>query len=402
VFFVSLAPITDPDLVVPAIAESLGIREISGKILLDLLKAYLRDKSLLLLLDNFEQVLAAAVQVADVLTACPQLKVLVTSRAALHVRGEQEYDVPPLAVPDLKHQGGLAALSQYEAVELFLQRARAVKPGFRLNDANATSIAQICIRLDGLPLAIELAAARSKLLPPQALLTRLEHRFAVLTGGARDAPERQQTLRDTIAWSFHLLDDSEQQLFRRISVFVGGCTLEAVEAVCAELGDAIPSVLDRVASLVDKNLLQQMAQEGVEPRFMMLETIREFGLEVLTASGELAAARQAHAAYYLALAEEAAREYTSSQHVDWLERLEEEHDNLRATMEWVLASAQGKPILDMAYRLGGALTEFWMVRGFYSEARAFLERLLADSEGLSVYERAKTLAPHCEFRRSAG
>jgi Protein kinase domain/NB-ARC domain len=234
VFFVSLAPLSDPSLVVPTIAEVLGIREIGDRILLDLLKAYLQEKCLLLLLDNFEQVLAASVQVADLLVACPQLKVLVTSRAVLHVRGEQEFVVPPLAVPDPKHLPDLEALSQYESVALFLQRAQAAMPDFQMTDANAAAIAEMCIRLDGLPLAIELAAVRSKLLPPQALLTRLEHRLHVLTGGARDVPVRQQTLRNTIAWSYQLLETQEQRLFRRLSVFVGGCTLEAVEAVCYE------------------------------------------------------------------------------------------------------------------------------------------------------------------------
>jgi predicted ATPase/DNA-binding CsgD family transcriptional regulator len=385
-FFISLAPITDPDLVVPAIAESLGIREIGGRILLDLLKAYLYDKCLLLLLDNFEQILAAAALLTDLLTVCPRLKMLVTSRAALHIRGEQEYDVPPLALPDSTQLPDLATLSQYEAVTLFLQRAQAIKPEFRISDANAYTIAEICVRLDGLPLAIELAAARLKLLPPQALLARLEHRLAVLTGGSRDAPLRQQTLRNTIAWSYHLLDAREQQLFRRISVFVGGCTLEAVEAVCAELGDAIPSVLDKVASLVDKNLLQQMAQEGVEPRLMMLETIREFGLEILPASGELEVTRQAHANYYLMLAEKMELKLLGAEQFDQLER---EHDNLRAALSWLIEREEK----EMALRLGGALWWFWGMRNHVSEARQWMERTF--SQGSEVRDDVRAKALNC-------
>jgi predicted ATPase len=336
VCFVSLAPMSDPALVVPTIAAALGIREIGGSILLDLLKAYLRDKCLLLLLDNFEQVVDAAVQVADLLAVCPQLKVLVTSRAALHIRGEQEFVVPPLAVPDPKHLPDLLTLSTYEAVELFLQRIQAVKPEFHLTDANATAVAEMCIRLDGLPLAIELAAARIKLLSPQALLTRLEHRLNLLTGGARDVPERQQTLRNTIEWSYDLLSPGEQLLFRRLAVFVGGCTLEAVEAICTTLDGEATAVLERVTSLVDKSLISQQEQVGGEYRLMMLETIREYGLECLTASGEMETTRRAHAYYYLLLAEEADPELWGHQQSMWFERLEREHENLRAGLNGLL------------------------------------------------------------------
>jgi predicted ATPase len=281
VFFVNLAPISDPTFVVPTIAQTLELRETGEQPLLDLLQASLRDKQLLLLVDNFEQVLSVASQLADLLAACPKLKVLVTSRFVLHLRGEQEFTVSPLATPDPKHVPDLALLSQYEAVELFIARAQAVKPGFQVTHANASAVAEICARLDGLPLAIELAAARLKLLPPQALLARLGKRLAVLTSGARDLPARQQTLRNTIAWSYHLLEAQEQRLFRRLSVFVGGCTLEAIEALCTALETNTPtlSMLDSVASLLDKNLLQQKEQEGEEPRFLMLETIREYGLE---------------------------------------------------------------------------------------------------------------------------
>jgi predicted ATPase len=287
-------------------------------------------------LDNFEQVVDAAVQVADLLAVCPQLKVLVTSRAALHIRGEQEFVVPPLAVPDPKHLPDLLTLSTYEAVELFLQRIQAVKPEFHLTDANATAVAEMCIRLDGLPLAIELAAARIKLLSPQALLTRLEHRLNLLTGGARDVPERQQTLRNTIEWSYDLLSPGEQLLFRRLAVFVGGCTLEAVEAICTTLDGEATAVLERVTSLVDMSLISQQEQVGGEYRLMMLETIREYGLECLTASGEMETTRRAHAYYYLLLAEEADPELWGHQQSMWFERLEREHENLRAGLNGLL------------------------------------------------------------------
>jgi predicted ATPase len=307
VYFVNLAPINDPMLVVSSIAQTLDLKEIGGQPLLGLLKASLREKHLLLLLDNFEQVASAAVQVADVLAACPHLKVIVTSRATLHVRGEQEFPLPPLAVPDPTCLPDLVALSRYEAVELFVSRAQAVKPELQLNKTNAPAIVEICSRLDGLPLAIELAAARIKLLPPQALLARLGQRLILLTNGPHDAPARQQTLRNTLAWSYDLLETQEQQLFRRLAVFAGGCTLEAIEALCAAMRQDVRAdpVLEGVSSLLDESLVQQTEQQGEDLRLVMLETIREYGLEVLETSGEIEATRQAHAHYYLAMAEKA-------------------------------------------------------------------------------------------------
>src|SRR6266446_5113999 len=271
VFFVNLAPISDPALMVPTIAQTLEVKGVAHQALLDLVNAFLREKQVLLLLDNFEQVVSAGVQVTALLAACPQLKVLVTSREVLHLRGEQEFAVPPLTLPDPKRLPDLLALSQYEAVALFIQRAQAARSEFQVTNANAPAVAEICVRLDGLPLAIELAAARVKMLPPQALLARLGQRLAVLTSGAQDVPARQQTLHNTIEWSYQLLDGHEQWLFRRLSIFVGGCTLEAAEAVCAPLGDggATRSVLDGAASLVDKSLLRQSEQEGEEPRLVM-------------------------------------------------------------------------------------------------------------------------------------
>src|SRR5258708_1302791 len=337
VFFVNLAPLSDPAFVMPTVAQALGLKETGEQPLLDLLKTSLRDKQLLLLLDNFEQIVSAAVQVADLLATCPKLKVLVTSRMVLHVQAEQEFAVPPLSVPDLRHLPDLLALAQYEAVALFIARAQAVKPEFQVTDASAPAVAGICGRLDGLPMAIELAAARSKVLPPQALLARLGQRLAVLTSGPRDAPARQQTLHNTLAWSYNLLTTQEQLLFRRLSVFVGGCTLQAVEAVCAALdGDGAGPALEGVASLIDKSLLRQQESEGGEPRFWMLQTLHEFGLECLVSAGEADPTRQAHAEYYLALAEQAEPHLRGTEQIRWFARLEQEHENLRAALLWLL------------------------------------------------------------------
>src|SRR6266566_9003033 len=273
VFFVSLAPINDPMLVMPTIAQAIGIQDEVGQPLSARLAEMLHQKQVLLLLDNFEQVVGAASQVADLLTSCPQLKVLVTSREVLRVRAEHEFAVPPLELPDLAHLPEPVALARAPSVALFLQRAQAVAPELQLTTSNARAVAETCVRLDGLPLAIELAAARMKLLSPQALLARLDRPLNLLTGGARDVPARQQTLRNTIEWSYLLLNAQEQQLFRRLSVFVSGCTLEAAEAICAGPDDEAGQVLDGVASLVDKSLLQRVEPTGggsEEPRLLML------------------------------------------------------------------------------------------------------------------------------------
>ncbi len=317
VFFVALAPITEPGLVPLTIAQSLGIKEIPGRSIVDSLKDYLQPKSLLLLLDNFEQVISAAPLVAELLMASRELKVIVTSREGLRISGEREYPVPPLELPNLKQLPPLESLSQYAAVELFLQRAKEVKPEFRITNDTAPAVAEICYRLDGLPLAIELAAARIKLLPPRAMLARLEHRLEFLTGGARDLPERQQTLRNAIAWSYELLDENEQKLFRRLSVFVGGCTIDAVEAVAGD-NPAQTSILDQLGSLLDKSLLQEVDGTNNEPRFVMLETLREFGLEQLEASGEQDIVRHRHASFFLALAEQAEARLESAGQVQWM------------------------------------------------------------------------------------
>src|SRR6266516_4775935 len=391
VYFVNLAPISDAEFVVPAIAQTLGVREVADQSLPECLQEELQQKQVLLLLDNFEQVVSAALQVTDLLVACPKLKLLVTSREVLRVRAEHEFAVPPLALPDPTHLRDLAALSHYAAVTLFIQRAQAVKLSFQVTPANARTIAEICVRLDGLPLAIELAAARVKLFPLQALLARLDQRLQVLTSGARDAPRRQQSLRNTIAWSYDLLHAEEQQLFRRLSVFVGGCTLEAIEAVCSVLDAGVVSVLSGIASLIDKSLLQQTEQEGEEPRLMMLETIRAYGMEALAASGEMEVIRQAYADYYLRLAEEAEPKLESPQQAVWLERLEWEHENLRAAMQWSLEPGEDGHRREMALQLGGALRRFWIVHGHWSEGRNFLERALAESKGVPASVQVKAL-----------
>jgi predicted ATPase/class 3 adenylate cyclase/DNA-binding CsgD family transcriptional regulator len=386
VFFVNLAPISDSALVVPTIAETLDIQERADPFLQKRLKEILRKKQMLLLLDNFEQVIDAGVQVGDLLTSCPGLNVLVTSREALHLQAEHELPVPPLELPDPKHLPDLAEISQNAAIALFLQRGQAVKPDFQLTNANARAIVEICVRLDGLPLAIELAAARMKLFPPQALLARLNQRLAVLSGPLRDLPVRQQTLRNTIAWSYNLLNAQEQRLFRWLSVFVDGCTLQAIESVCSALsnGDEAAQVLDAVASLIDKSLLQQTELEGEEPRFMMLETIREYGLERLAANEEMEATRQAHAEYFLTLAEEAEPQLMSREQAIWLKQLEREYDNLRAAFWWLVERGESGAAREMALRLSYVMAVFSSIRGFWSEARTILERAIAGSESVEV------------------
>ena len=398
VCFVPLAPLSDTELVVPTIAQAFGLWEAEGQLLSNLLKVYLRNKHLLLVLDNFEQVVGAALSVMDLLDACPQIKVLVTSRVVLHVRAEHEFPVCPLSFPDPQHLPDLAALSQYEAVALFIQRAQAIQLDFQVTSTNAPAVAEICARLDGLPLAIELAAARIKVLPPEALLSRLGRRLPMLTSVARDVPARQQTLRNTIAWSYHLLDTQEQRLFRRLSVFTGNCSLTAVEALYTELGDAEASILDRVASLLDKSLLQRIEEEGGELYLRVLETIREYGQEVLAASGEMEATQYAHATYYLRLIEVAERELEGPQQIVWLERLEHDYDNIRAAMRWSLEQARaeepGNSIVNggsLAMRFGGALQRFWIIRGHVTEGRTFMEEALACSSGIAGPVRAKAL-----------
>ncbi len=391
VCFVSLASISNADLVLPTIAQTFDLKETPDWLPLEHLKAYLREKHLLLLLDNFEQVSAAAPLLVELLQACSELKMLVTSRVRLHVSGEYEFPVQPLTVPDPKHLPENDTLMEYAAVALFVQRTQAIKPDFQLRAGNARAIAEICLRLDGLPLALELAAARIKLLSPQALLARLSHRLQVLTGGVQDAPVRQQTLRNTIAWSYDLLTAQEQRFFRRLSVFSGGCTLEAAEAVCQAGTEQASSVLEGVMSLLDKSFVQQTEREGEEPRLVMLETIREFGLECLQGYGEWEAPRGAHARYYLEFAEQAGPELQGPKQATSLQHLEREHDNLRAALEWALEQGEAEQSMEIALRLCAALEALWWMHGHYREARTFLERALASSEGESTSLRARVL-----------
>ena len=309
--------------------------------MLDILKAYVGGRSLLLLLDNFEQILAAAPTVAELLTASHGLRVLVTSREPLRLRGEHEYPVPPLAVPEGVQAASTDTISRYAAVTLFLERATTIRPGFAITSENAVSIADICARLDGLPLAIELAAARVRLLTPQAIVGRLDRRLPLLTGGARDLPSRQQTLRDTIAWSYDLLDDPERRLFRRLAVFVGGWTLESADAIC-DVDQSHADTLDGLESLVAKSLVRQADDAQDEPRFRMLETIREYAQEQLDASGESNVFRRRHADYYVALAEQIEPHLDGADSETWLHRAQIEHGNLRAALSWSV-STEGDP-----------------------------------------------------------
>lgn len=373
--FVALSAVNDAGLIASVIVQALGIREAGGQSPLEILKKNLGDSMcapMLLLLDNFEHLIHAAPTVADLLAMTPRLKILVTSRAALHVYGEHEFPVPPLALPDSRSMPTVETLGQYPAVELFVQRAVAAKPDFKLDQENGRAIAEICARLDGLPLAIELAAARVKVLSPSSMRMRLESRLQLLTGGARDLPQRQQTLRGAIDWSYDLLSASEQKLFRRLSVFVGGCTLESVEAVCDTKGDLDVELLDGMASMVDKSLLQQVEQARGESRFMMLETIREYAREKLEASSEEAATKRAHAAYCLVLAEEETTELSGAEGKEWLERFAVEHDNFRAALEWLTETGEA----EWGLRLGAALFCFWETREYLAEGRDRLGKLL--------------------------
>jgi len=370
--FVSLASITNPDLVVTALAGALDIQQVASRTIPQLVGDQLRHAGpFLLLLDNFEQVLPAATLVAETLEACPSLKIVVTSRSRLRIYGEQEFPVAPLA-PN-------------SAVELFVQRAAAVWPDFAITSENATAVQEICSRLDGLPLAIELAAARTRLLPPGAILERLQSRLQLLTGGALDLPERQQTLRKTIDWSHDLLNEADRKLFRRLAVFVGGCTLEAAEAVCNTGRDLGIDLVEGLSSLVDKNLVQRVDRAGAQPRFAMLETIREYALERLIDGGEEPAARRAHAAYCLVLAEEGNPELSSADRARWLSQCDVEIDNLRFALDWLFQTRD----LDWGLRLCVALFRFWDMREHLVEGRARLETVLRLAGADHAKERAR-------------
>jgi len=389
VYVVPLAPLRAPELVIPTVARTLGLREEPGRPVLETLIVYLRDRRMLLLLDNVEHVVAAAPQVADLVAACPLVDVLATGRAALRVDGEQELFVPPLASP-APTQSSVEDVARYPAVDLFVQRARALAPDFALTPATAPTVAAICRRLDGLPLAIELAAARIKLLSPRALLDRLDDRLHVLSGGPPHLPERQRTLRGALDWSYNLLTPGEQDLFGRLAVFASGCTLEAAETVCAEPGPSPIPVLDELASLIGSNLarVEVDGKGDGESRVGMLETMRAYGLERLEATGEAAAVRRRHAAYYLALAEAAESELTGTEQARWLGRLEAEHDNMRAALAWARERAGDGD--EMALQFAGALWRFWWMRGYLAEGRRWMEGLLGRAGGSTIV-RARAL-----------
>jgi predicted ATPase/class 3 adenylate cyclase len=388
VFFVPIAAITDPTLVAPTIARALGLSEGGARPAEELLEGYLRDRRTLLLLDNLEQVLEAAPIVDRLLSTAAGLKILATSRTPLGLYGEYEFPIPPLSLPDPESLPPLENLTEYEAVRLFVERARAVRPDFSLAEDNAPAVVEICERLDGLPLAIELAAARIKLLTPQVLLDRLGNRLKILTGGARNLPERQRTLRNAIEWSYELLDEGEKMLFGRLGVFSSGATLEAMEAVCDTEGDLPTDVFEGASSLLDKSLLRQEEGAGGEPRFVMLETIHEFANAKLEGSGEAEAVRRVHAEYFLALAEEAEPMLWGAEDAAWLERLEQEHDNMRAALHWAIEHEEG----ELALRVGGALRWFWYMEGYYSEGRRWLEVALGKEGPASAEARIKALA----------
>jgi predicted ATPase/DNA-binding CsgD family transcriptional regulator len=392
VCFVPLEAIHKPELVIPTITRQLGVQEIRMQSIFEQVKVALQEKQILLVLDNFEQVVTAAAQVEELLIACSSLKVMVTSREVLHLQAEEVCVVSPLPLPDLNQVPECETLVQYPAVELFIQRAQAMLPTFEVTSTNAHVIAEICVRLDGLPLALELAAIRVRLLPPQKLLTRLSQRLQVL----------KQSLRTTIQWSYELLTAEEQRLFRRLSVFVGGFTVEAAEALVQlsddEMQSGNVSALDRLESLLDKSLLQ-VGQEEEEPRLTMLETIREYGLERLQESGEAPVCQRAHASYYLAFALEAASHLRGGQQVFWWKRLERERENLRAALTWSIGQGEG----ELALRLCGALWWFWNQRSYWSEGRRWLEETLGlpQAQGKTV-ARANVLLGAAELTYRLG
>src|SRR5262245_5011445 len=392
VFFVSLAPVRDWELVLPTIAHTLGLREQPGETLAETLTHYMRDKETLLLLDNFEQVVPAAAAVSGLLAAAPRLRVLVTSRTPLRIAGEHTHPVPPLDLPRLDETLDAGTLMENEAVRLFVERAQAATSDFALN-GNAGVVAEICVRLDGLPLAIELAAPRVRALPPPALLRRLDQRLGLLTGGARDADERQQTLRATIGWSYELLPTSQQELFARLGVFIGGCRLDAAEAVCDTEVELGPDLLDELASLVDMSLLLQRADPDGEPRFWMLETIREFALEMLERSGMLAQARAAHTAYFRSLAERIDLESRTGDQAALFTQLEADKANIRAALDWAKTDDA-----ELALALTSSLWEFWSVRGYIAEGRHELEEALSSS----ALRPARALLGLCTLRLLSG
>jgi predicted ATPase/class 3 adenylate cyclase len=371
IYFVPLGTLSQADLVLPTIAQAVGIID-PGTEPLDRLSEFIGSKCVLLVLDNFEQVIEAAPQIGELLGRAPKASALVTSRSPLRVYGEREYPVPPLGVPDPRHLPDLEQFSTFESVALFVERAMAVRPDFAVTGSNAPAIAEICVRLDGLPLAIELAAARVRVLSPQAIMDRLGDRMTLLSSGARDLPERQQTLRGAIAWSHDLLDEADRRLFARLAVFAGGATLDAIGQVVLDPGEK-GDPLDAVASLVDKSLARQEGEPDGEPRFRMLETIREYAMEKLGERGEAEMLRERHAAWVVSLVEESAPRVFGEDQRLVLDRYEVEHDNIRAALAW----AAGGGHTETALRILAASWRFWQMRGFLAEARETAQRVLA-------------------------
>jgi predicted ATPase/class 3 adenylate cyclase len=394
VLFVSLAPVRDWELVVPTIARTLGLREQPGETVLETLTEYVRERELLLVLDNLEQVLAAAPALAGLLSSAAGLRLLTTSRTPLRLRGERAYRVPQLDVPDLRRPAVAAEVADCESVRLFVERAQAAAVDFAVSDENVEAVAEICVRLDGLPLAIELAAPRVRTLPPPALLRRLDQRLAMLTGGAPDVDERQRTLRGTIEWSYDLLLAKEKTLFARLGVFVGGCRLEAAEAVCDPGGSLGPELLDGLDSLVQKSLLRQRADADGEPRFWMLETIREFAVELLDASGEVGDACARHAAWTAEAVERLDVESRTGDHPAFLARVDDEYANAREAIAWARKRGDGQLLL----RLATALWGFWSMRGYVAEGR----RVLEDALELGGHRPARALLGLCTLRAMSG
>jgi predicted ATPase/DNA-binding XRE family transcriptional regulator len=380
VMFVPLVALTDHELVLPAVGRALGVSEAGGAQLLDRLAAHIDGRRLLLVLDNFEQVLPAVDALAELMARCPGLHLLVTSRANLLIRGEHRMPVPPLAVPR-EGESALAVLADVPSVSLFLQRAEAAAPGFRLTHANVAAVAEVCRLLEGIPLAIELAAPWTELLPPEVLRRRLENRLQWLVGGPRDVPAHQRTMRATLEWSHGLLEADERALLRRLSVFAGGAQPEAIGSVCQAGGPLAGAVLDAVAGLADKSLVRS----DPDGRVALLETVRAYGHELLVAAGEAEATARAHAAYYLALVEAAEPALRGGSQLDWLELLEREHDNLRAALGWARDSGQ----IEVGLALAGRLWRFWGRRGYLREGLAWLDELLPRADGVAAEIRAR-------------
>ena len=394
VFFVSLSPVRDWELVVPTIAQTLGLREYPGETMLETLEGYVSERQLLLLLDNLEHVVAAAPAISGLLAAAPGLRVLATSRTPLHLSGERTYAVPPLALPDRERPANAADLEESEAVRLFVERAHAAATDFALTDDNAEAVAEICVRLDGLPLAIELAAPRVRALTPAALLRRLDQRLKLLTGGAQDLDERQRTLRATIEWSHDLLLEDEKVLFARLGSFVGGCRLEAAEALCDPDGSLETDVLDGLGSLLEKSLLRRREDPDGEPRFWMLETIREYALELLEAAGEADEARRLHARWYADEAERLDLESRTGDQPAVFAQLDGDNANLRAAIRFARETRDA----DLMLRLVTALWSFWSTRGYVAEGL----RALEDALELSDRRPARALLGLCTLRLLSG